>query len=115
MHFMKGKVFMKQEVIDVILDEKEDKDILSFMIDGEDNKYLIDLNDDSSQLKIKEVFSKILEKLIDNDIILNFKCRDGYTKGLYIDVCREYIKDLNEEIRKVKVRLREVLDIDSRE
>lgn len=36
------------------------------------------------------------------DVALQLSIEDGYSKGLYKDVCEEYIRDLSKEIGEVK-------------
>ena len=43
--------------------------------------------------------------LFDNDIKLQLEIADGYSKGLYKDVCEEYISELQKEISDVKEQL----------
>lgn len=91
---------MNQEVriIEVELKKKDDKDILDFKI-GEG--YTVDLNSDNSQNELKNVFSALLGELLNGKIQLELKYLDTYKSGLYIDVCKEYIKQLNKEISSV--------------
>ena len=103
MPFMKGKIYMNPRVIDVELTVSGEADILLFHFDSEaPEKYSVNLNSSSSQTELKEIFSKLLELLIDEDLKLELKIADGYTKGLYKDVC---ISDLNREILQVKTRI----------
>lgn len=88
--------------IDVLLTVIGDSDVLIFNLDTEaPDKYVIDLNDSAGQVKIKEVFSKLLEMLLDEKLTLRLRIDEGYSKGLYKDVCLEYIKELNTEIDQV--------------
>lgn len=88
--------------IDVLLTVMGDSDVLVFNLDTEDpDKYVIDLNDTAGQVKIKEVFSKLLEMLLNEKLTLRFRIAEGYSKVLYKDVCSEYIKELNTEIEQV--------------
>lgn len=96
--------------IDVTLTVLNEIDVLIFSLD-EDNpeKYKINLNSSTSQSEIKDVFAKLLEILIENDILLELKIADGYSKGLYKDVCTEYISDLNREIQQIKITINQTL------
>lgn len=88
--------------IDVLLTVMGDSDVLVFNLDTEDpDKYVIDLNDTAGQVKIKEVFSKLLEMLLNEKLTLRFRIAEGYSKELYKDVCSEYIEELNTEIEQV--------------
>lgn len=102
----KGRISMKQaekRTINVELTVLGETDVLIFCLDDEQpEKYVVNLNSSSSQSEIKEVFSRLLEILITDDIILKLKFSEGYSKVLYKDVSTEYINDLNREILQVK-------------
>lgn len=99
---MKGRVSMSL-IIDVTLTTSEDDDVLVFGFDNSClDAYVVNLNSTSSQTELKKVFSKLLRMLLENDLTLNFVIADGYSKGLYKDVCKEYIEDLNREIKQIK-------------
>ena len=98
------------QTIDVLLTVSGEEDVLIFKIDEEHPEdYYIELNSDSNQMQLKELFSKLLEKLIDTDIELKLTVAEGYSKALYKDVCREYIDELNSEIVNVKSQIDEQL------
>ncbi len=111
---MKGRVYMKQvenKQIKVILTVKGETDVLVFLLDDESpEKYTINLNDSSSQLQIKEVFSKLLEELLLFDIDLVLEIQEGYSKGLYKDVFTEYISELNKELKQTKSMMKKELE-----
>ncbi len=98
------------QTVDVELTVNGTEDVLIFKLD-EDHPYdyTIELNNESNQLQIKKVFSKLLEMLIESDIDLNLVIADGYSKGLYKDVCSEYIVALNQEITEVKENIKRQL------
>ena len=78
-------------------------DVLIFNLDDNSpEKYYINLNNHDSQTQIKEVFAKLLEMLLESDLSLELRIAEGYSKGLYKDVCKEYISDLNKEIAQTK-------------
>ena len=111
--FMKGKVYMKRvenKIVKVVLTVMGETDVLVFLLDENDSeKYVIDLNDSSCQIKIKDVFSQPLEELIEFDINLDLEIQEGYSKGLYKDVCKEYIAELNKELVQVKNSIKKEL------
>lgn len=83
-----------------------EEDVLVFLLDDEKpNEYIVSLNSANNQTDIKRVFTKILEMLFDNDITLTFEIAEGYSKGLYKDVCSEYVSELQKEISAVKEQL----------
>lgn len=110
MLFMKGKIYMNQKQIKAILYDENDVDYLCFEI-SEECKYPINLNSDESPKQLKEMFSKLLSELIDSDIEIIFEKSEEYSRRLYIDVCEEYVKDLNRELRSVSLKLRKDLGI----
>lgn len=97
---------MNQTEIKVQLTVIGDEDVLVFLLDDEKpNEYIVSLNNANNQTDIKRVFTKILEMLFDNDIALTFEIAEGYSKGLYKDVCSEYVNELQKEISAVKEQL----------
>lgn len=111
---MKGRVYMKQaenKKITVKLTVCGETDVLIFLLDeANPEKYIINLNDSSSQLQIKEVFSKLLEELLLFDINLVLEIQEGYSKGLYKDVFTEYISELNKELKQTKSMMKKELE-----
>jgi hypothetical protein len=94
------------QIIDVLLTVNGEEDVLIFKLDEEHpDDYVIDLNSDTNQSQLKKVFSKLLELLLVNDIELKYSVVEGYSKGLYKDVCEEYVHDLNSEIASVKTQI----------
>ena len=98
------------QTIDVELTVNGENDVLVFKIDDKNpDMYSVCLNNDSNPSELKKVFSKLLEILLVNDIKLNFIVSKGYSRGLYIDVCSEYINELNKEILSVKEQINTAL------
>lgn len=107
---MKGKRFMNPVILDVVLmSQGEDQDILLFKF-PDDRDFSINLNSDSCQKELKEVFSNLLKIIIEKDISLSLSIQEGYDRILYIDVCKEYIQDLQKELDVVKERIRKELE-----
>lgn len=93
---------MNQVKIKVELGVIGEEDVLKFYIPNSDG-YNVSLNSSESNEELKVVFSSILKLLLENDdIVLDYCEVDGYSKGLYKDVCKEYVDALNEEIKNVK-------------
>lgn len=106
---MKGRISMSQRVINVKLSAlDEDTDILSFHI-SEDDLPQINLNNATCQNDLKNVFTKLLQLAVEDDISLEFSIEDGYARGLYKDVCSEYIMDINRELREAMEAIRREL------
>lgn len=104
---MKGKIFINQKQIEVLLTVVGESDVLNFILDQEKpDEYVVNLNSDTSQSELKKVFSKLLELIIENDVKLVLKIAEGYSKVLYMDVCIVYIDDLNREISNVAESVR---------
>ena len=99
MRFMKKGIFMNQEIIKATLLERDDIDVLCFIIDEEELD--INLNSPECQNSLKKLFSLILEKAVDGSIEITLEIQDGYSREMYIEVCEEYIKDLNRELEEV--------------
>lgn len=109
---MSEKTFMSQETIEVQLTGNEKEDFLIFYLDDLKfpNGIQVNLNDVSGQGDLRNFFSNLLEIMVEKKIELKLKVSDGYTKGLYIDVCKEYVVDLNNEILKVYEELDELIN-----
>jgi hypothetical protein len=92
---------MSQETktIDVDLVFHEEEDLLVFHL-SED--FIVDLNSEDSSHSLKTVFSALLQDMLVQpiELKLNMPSEDN-GKGLYIEVCTEYIRELNREIRNV--------------
>lgn len=101
---------MNQETINVtLLAIDENTDVLRFAI-GE-KELDINLNDAECQAAMKNMFSILLQKAIHSDVVLKLTVAPDYTRGMYIEVCEEYIKDLNREIAEVIDTIRRELEI----
>ena len=100
---------MSLETIKVELTAIGEMDVLVFHLDSEriPDGLSVNLNTASSQSELKSVFSKLLEMMIESEVSLELLIAEGYSKGLYRDVCTEYIQDLNREIRQVYTKLHE--------
>ncbi len=97
---MVEKEYMSREemTIDVYLETCEGKDVIVFAMEP---PLHVSLNDDNSQNELKKVFIKILSLMLNRKIKFVYKETENYKTGLYIDVCKEYIKELNREIKMV--------------
>lgn len=111
---MKGRVSMSQEIVRVELKEIDEIDYLVFNLDEEQypDGIKVDLNSSISQADFKRVFAKLLELMVDNSIKLELQIAEGYSRGLYKDVCKEYINDLNKEIEQVYNNLQDEVSAD---
>ena len=99
---------MKQETIKVeLLAFDPDTDILRFYV----SEKLADINLNSSecQSSLKEIFAILLKSLIHSDLELELSVNEAYKRTMYVEVCTEYIKDLNRELADVKDELRREL------
>ena len=105
MRFMKGKTSMNQITLNVKLySENEDNDILGFMFaDGESK---VNLNSERCQAELKKVFSKLIKLSLEKDVTLSLVIDEAFSRNLYKDVCSEYIKDLQNELDQIRVKIR---------
>ena len=95
---MIGRMSMNQDKeINVILKKNVENDELEFQFE---NKIVISLTD-TDNIKLKEVFEKILEELTKEKFLFKLEIESGYDVGLYKDVAEEYIKSLNQEIEEL--------------
>lgn len=102
---------MSQEKVKVKLKEVDKTDYLVFDLDEEQypDGMKVNLNSSTSQADLKQVFAKLLELMIEGPIKLELQISEGYSRGLYKDVCKEYIDDLNKEIEQVYNNLQDEL------
>lgn len=102
---------MSQKVIEVKLTVLSDADVLIFGLnEDQPEAYIVNLNSADSQNELKEVFSHLLQILLEEDISLKYTIAPGYSKGLYKDVCKEYIDDLNRELSQVRSNIEKELN-----
>lgn len=105
-HFTKEETYMNQKIIEVNLRAiNNDADILEFEFN--EISLQVNLNSSECQKELKTVFVQILKELLTSDIILNLRYSADYKRKMYIDVCEEYIKDLNKEIENCKCKIRD--------
>lgn len=99
---------MSREIIKVeLLAIDTDVDVLRFHINQETMD--VNLNDATCQTDLKKVFSELIRKAIHAEIELELVIPSDYTRGMYKEVCMEYIEDLNRELSDVVVKLKEQL------
>ena len=84
--------------------ESTDDDILSFQF--EDAESRVNLNTDSCQAELKEAFARLIKLSLSNDVKLQLMIEDGYGRGLYRDVCTDYIAELQRELDSVTDKIR---------
>ena len=102
---------MNQKIINVtLIAPDEDTDVLRFAFDEGDID--INLNDADCQNEMKRMFSTLLKNAISSDILLEFHKDSEYSRLMYIEVCGEYIKDLNRELAEVIESIRAELKLD---
>ena len=98
---------MTPETIEVWLKAQDSEtDILEFHLE---HNLVVNLNSPNCQTELKTVFSALLRKMLINDIILELKVEDGFNRIMYVEVCKEYIGDLNRELIQVASELRSEL------
>lgn len=104
MPFMREGIFMNQKIIEVLLTGNNEEDFLVFKVN--DKNMTVNLNSPTCQGELKNLFSNLLGLLIKDDIELVLAIDDDYSRQMYIEVCEEYIKDLNRELNECKSELR---------
>lgn len=105
---MKEKTSMNPEMINVRLLDLDGVDTLIFELPETENGISVNLNNNEGQNDLKKVFENLLVLINDHDVELKLEIDEHYKKGLYKEVCAEYIDDLNKEIKSVR---REVLKL----
>lgn len=96
----------EEKIIKVHLETRNKMDVMVFNF--EDEK-LVSMNDENCQTELKSVFSMLLKELLEQPIKLQYEEKSEFKKQLYIDVCAEYIKELNREINIVRRSIPEEL------
>lgn len=101
---MSEEISMNRKTIEVVLlAADEETDLLRFKF--EDDPVDVNLNSPLCQNELKAVFVRLLQLLVENDVFLAFSHAADYGRGLYIEVCEEYIKDLNRELASAKEKM----------
>ena len=90
----------------VVLKKVKEVNYLVFKID--ENEFMINLNS-SDQSNLKDLFYKIINKLFIEKVEFKLEQEDGYNEVLYIDIAKDYIKKLNDEIENVHNNMPEEL------
>ena len=100
---MNEKTSTNQEIVKVTLYDNNGVDTLLFEMSEEGIN--VNLNETSGQKDLKKVFEMILKRLSSKDLELKLTIDEQYKKGLYKEVCEEYISDLNKEIQAVRAEI----------
>lgn len=107
---MRERIFMNQEekIIKVHLESREKDDFMCFEFEPEMS---VCLTNEECQNELQGIFNVLLSELIIQPIKLEYVKNSTFKKGLYIDVCEEYVKDLNREINGIRKKMPELLHI----
>lgn len=105
MRSMKEKTSMNQEIINVKLLDDNGVDTLLFEIPEIEDGISVNLNTNEGQNDLKKVFENLLVIINKQDVELKLEIAEQYKKGLYKEVCAEYIDDLNKEIKAVRAEV----------
>ena len=98
---MKGVIYMMQETGEIIVNLKNEQEN-DYLIFNFENPIRLNLNTCSNE-NLKQVFCEVLKMIVDgNRKKFKLDIDQGYTKELFKDVFKEYIKIINEEIDKIK-------------
>lgn len=99
---MKEKTSMNQEIINAKLIELDGVDTLIFKIPEIEDDIAVNLNSNEGQNDLKKVFENLLVIINEKEVEIQLEIDEQYKKGLYKEVCLEYIEDLNKEIKSVR-------------
>lgn len=102
---IQNRALVAAKIIPVQLKDIKNKDILTFIFDGENID--VNLNSDTCQVELKKVFSRIVELLIKKNVILKLDIEESYSRVLIKEACTEYIDDVNKEIADVRKRFKD--------
>lgn len=89
---------MEMKNIDIILENKNGKQILSTELNEE--KFLIDLESDGEE-ELKKLYLAIIEELFKNKLKFKLNYDSTYKEFRYIEVSEAYVDCLNEEIDNI--------------
>lgn len=98
----------ENKTIEVYLEKEEANDYLVFEFEQVKK---VCLNNENSQGDLLDVFNLLLENLVKEPISLQYRENPKYNEILYIDVCKEYIHDLNIEIGRVSRKIPETISV----
>ena len=76
---MRERGYMNREIINVKLVEEDGTDYLVFYF-ADDDLFKLNLNSEESQNELKRLFCKLLSRLIENDLSLEFQENKEYSK-----------------------------------
>lgn len=110
---MAERIYMSQEekIIEIKLERVEDKDYMVFLFDEPKS---VCLNSEESQGELKICFAILLSEMLKNDNIkIKYIDNPDFTNNLYIDVVKEYVNDLNIEIKRIYSKIPEYISLES--
>jgi hypothetical protein len=100
----------EQKILEARMDTVAEKDYMLFEFE---QPMRVCLNSDESQGELKNCFSTLLAEMISSENIkIMYVENPDFKNGLYIDVVKEYVKDLNQEIKRVYKKIPEYLTVD---
>lgn len=99
------------EISTKILTES-DVDYLEFTFSQED-VIRVNINDAADSVSLKSVFNRIVKLSLTDDVSLkSLEIDESMDKRLLIEVFQEYVKDLNQEVTKIRAQIRASEDSD---
>jgi len=99
------------EISTKILTES-DVDYLEFKFSDQD-VIRVNINDAADSVSLKSVFNRVVKMSLTDDVTLkSLEIDESMDKRLLIEVFQEYIKDLNQEIVKIRAQIRASEDSD---
>lgn len=97
---MEGEEYMQK--ITVNLQEIDGQDVMIFDVTP---PLTVNFSNENSQTDLKNIFSSLLNLLIGDDLEVDLKVQDGYSRSLFIEVAQEYIRELNKELNQTRIRI----------
>lgn len=86
----------------LVLDD-DGHNLLRFDVDG--TKQDLDLDDETNEEQIKNLFDSLLMRMIDEEIQVAVDIPDERSHDLYGEVCTAYIEQLNIELARVQSKM----------
>lgn len=100
----KGAISMTaQQCKTTLTIDDNDHNCLAFSLPSGEKR--LDLDDETNEQQILDLFNSILSSLIENDIIFELEVPESKKGSLYDEVANAYISQLNEELNRVKDKM----------
>lgn len=92
------------KVTTTVLNDSEGNDVLRFCFP--DETFLdVNLTGESGNNQLKEVFEKVLQLQLEDDVRVGFEPTEGYSNVMYSQVCKAYTDTLANELAPVRAEI----------